>query len=556
MCLTLLVGGLAPACASDGASRVRFENRDPVWAVDDTRPMAQPPEREYLRNTMAFQTLLRKPVVDTLSVPAPRRAMNVNALGEVPDSTWFTNRIGRHPLTPEDVARGPGTGEGPARSEPLRVVRAKKGGAQPGFLVKDARGDLYILKFDGAKRPELETGADAVVQRLLWAVGYHVPEDHVIHFDRDDLVVAADATRDDALGQEVALTGEDLDETLALVPRSIDGARWRGLVSKFLDGVPVGGYAMAGTRPGDPNDRVPHEHRRDVRGQKVFFAWLAHTDVKEDNTLDMWVEHAPGSGRGHLIHYLVDFGKGLGAKGLGPNNVQDTYGYQLDARLALASLFTLGIWRRPWESAVTPDLRGVGRFDVEHFDPARFHTSLPWVPHWRMDRFDGFWAAKILVRLRREHIRAAVDQGRYSDPRTREYLEETLVGRQRKLARYWFGRVNPIDRLRVEEGPEGWRLCAADLLLAHALADVAGRTRYELSAWGWDGESLGWSRDMEAPPDGRVCVDGPPLPEVRDGYAIVSWTTRRGDEALPPTEVHVARARDDGRLRIVGIHRR
>jgi len=37
-------------------------------------------------------------------LPRDRRALGVNALDEVPDSTWFTNRIGVRELTPR---RGP-----------------------------------------------------------------------------------------------------------------------------------------------------------------------------------------------------------------------------------------------------------------------------------------------------------------------------------------------------------------------------------------------------------------------------------------------------------------
>src|SRR6266545_4897153 len=35
------------------------------------------------------------------------RAVNVNTIDEVPDSTWFTNRIGRGPMPLDDIVRGP-----------------------------------------------------------------------------------------------------------------------------------------------------------------------------------------------------------------------------------------------------------------------------------------------------------------------------------------------------------------------------------------------------------------------------------------------------------------
>src|SRR5918994_7088242 len=34
------------------------------------------------------------------------RAVNVNTLDEVPDSSWFTNRIGQRPMSAAEVARG------------------------------------------------------------------------------------------------------------------------------------------------------------------------------------------------------------------------------------------------------------------------------------------------------------------------------------------------------------------------------------------------------------------------------------------------------------------
>src|SRR5688500_11007085 len=34
------------------------------------------------------------------------RAVNVNTIDEVPDSTWFTNRIGRQTMTLDEIARG------------------------------------------------------------------------------------------------------------------------------------------------------------------------------------------------------------------------------------------------------------------------------------------------------------------------------------------------------------------------------------------------------------------------------------------------------------------
>ena len=67
--------------------------------------------------------------------PAGPRARNVNTIDEVPDSSWFTNRILFRPVSPEEAVRGATTGRGPA-SGPWTVIRAKTEGDAPGFTIR------------------------------------------------------------------------------------------------------------------------------------------------------------------------------------------------------------------------------------------------------------------------------------------------------------------------------------------------------------------------------------------------------------------------------------
>ena len=79
--------------------------------------------------------------------PARPRAKNINTIDEVPDSSWFTNRILARPVSIADAVRGPLTGEGPAPGK-WTVIGAKSEGAAPGFTIQDSAGVTWFLAFD------------------------------------------------------------------------------------------------------------------------------------------------------------------------------------------------------------------------------------------------------------------------------------------------------------------------------------------------------------------------------------------------------------------------
>ena len=537
-------------------SSVRFANDAIVQSIDEGKRFPTPEPTDYYRLGSSVHDVIRRPVLDTLSFDERKRAQNTNALGEVPDSMWFKNRIGVRDVKPEEVALGGAKiTSGLDRSAPLKVLSTKEGGVQIGFLVQDAKGDRYIVKFDGQKAPELETANDVIVQRLLWAIGYNTPEDSVFEFTRDDFLLADDATKKDASGKKVPLTKEDLDAALSKLPKAADGIHWRALGSKFLHGVPVGGYSMTGVRESDPNDKVPHELRRDVRGQKTFFSWLGHTDVKEDNTLDMWVESEGGDKGGMLVHYLVDFGKALGGKGYRGAMPHDGWAHPLDYRYAGASLLTFGLWKRPWEGVPHSELRGVGRYEVEHFDPAKYRSTKPYAPFSKADRFDAFWASKILMRFTKEHIDAVVAEGQFSDPRAAAYITDMLIARQRKTAAHWFGKVSPLDAFEVNSAGDGVQLCGTDLFLQYEFGETDSESRYKAIAYDYDGDRLGPSAKARNEPHGRFCFEALPVAKTHDEYtAFVLRTFRNGDEEKA-VEVHVAKNPQTGAHRVVGIVR-
>jgi hypothetical protein len=551
---TVLLALCLTACAHTPAatappldSTLRFRNAAVVTTLVD-QPIPLPAARPFDREAYWFDAYLARRAVRALEIRPAARAGDVNALDQVPDSSWFENRIGARPMTAADLRRGP------SPTPPFTVVGTKLGGVSPGLRVRDAAGDVYVMKFDRPGDPISETASDVVVQRLLWAAGYHTPEDTIVVFAPGELRLDPGARLKDARGTQRPMTAADLQGVLALVGQRADG-RTRALMSKLLPGVPLGGYAQEGLRDDDPEDRVRHEDRRSVRGARVFFSWLNHTDIKEDNLFDSWIADPATPGRGRLRHHLVDFGNSLGVFGW---QIDRTAGFSqnLDLTHGVRSLVAFGLWQRPWETLSSSPLEGVGNLESARFDPATWRPGYTWVPFDRFDRFDGFWAARILMQFTPAHIAAAVAEGQYRDPRAAEYVARTLVERQRKVGRTFLAQTSALDGFVVGESPAGAALCFEDLLVGHfgavEPALLAG-THHRIEAWNFAGRPLPFA--AARPGSARSCVDGIPLGGGAEGYTIVGLDTVRAGAAAQRVLVHLARDPASGRLRIIGVRR-
>jgi hypothetical protein len=390
-------------------------------------------------------------------------AKNVNTLGEVPEDDWYANRHYFRPMTLDELRRGPDRAGPPAPGGKWKVVAAKTEGITPGFTVLDARGRRYIIKFDPLKYPEIATAADVIGSKFFYALGYYVPENYVISLRREDLEVGEKTTLTDERGRERRMTAQDIGEILMKVPVSEDGS-YRAVASLFLPGKPVGPHRYHGTRRDDPNDIVAHEHRRDLRGLRVFAAWLGHDDSRAINSLDMLDAR---DGVPFVKHYLIDFGSILGSASDGPNSPRSGNVPFFSWSESAKEFFSLGLYVPAWMRADYPDLPSVGRFEWETFDPVK------WTPEYYNPAFanmlpdDAFWAARQVMAFSDEQIREIVKTGRYSDPRAEGWVTECLVKRRDKVGRAWLNAVLALDRFAVRDG----RLAFVDLSAQHGLGE-------------------------------------------------------------------------------------
>ena len=241
--------------------------------------------------------------------PIGSEASNVNTLDEVPDSSWFTNRHGRERMSIEELVRGPDRGLGPDPSETWTVFRGKSQGLTPGFQIYDAKGDRYVIKLDPIEVPELASAAEVIATKIYYALGYNVPENYIVRVHPDSFAIEPGTEVEDSFGDKMPLTRFRFNRMIRRVPRLADGTM-RVTASKYIPGVPIGPFRYFETRSDDPNDIIPHEDRRELRGLRLIGAWTNHDDTRAQNTQDTWVGE---NGRHIVKHFLMDFGSTFGS---------------------------------------------------------------------------------------------------------------------------------------------------------------------------------------------------------------------------------------------------
>src|SRR5262245_21618048 len=372
-----------------------------------------------------------------LAVRAPKQASNVNELDEVPDSSWYTNRHALRHMTADQLVQGPNRGKPPDFSH-ATIIKAKLEGVTPGLQLKDNNGTDYMIKFDNEKYPELQSGAEVISTKILYAAGYNVPENYIAYLDPGTLEIKAGLEIGNGKSKH-PFTRDDLEQMLQHAAKRADGT-YRVLASKILKGKPKGPFAYIGVRSDDANDLIPHEHRRELRGLRVIASWINHWDLKDMNTLDMYVEE---DGRKFLRHFLIDFGSSLGG-GKSPTEYFHGHEYALDAPNIWKELFTLGLYVSPDEKSANIVFPEVGLFSAEDFHPGEWVPSFHVMPFENMTRDDAYWGTRIVLSFSEEEIRRIVETAEYSNSQDADYMVQTLLERQRILAHYWLNKSDGL----------------------------------------------------------------------------------------------------------------
>lgn len=519
----ILVMASALGIAACAPVERRFPLREPLLRDTDLRSVsvachASPTPKEPKHVSCApdlyvssfywdgLNSLLFRPLTEHLRVLKSDEAVNVNSLDEVPDSAWFTNRLGKRAMTEEELRLGA------CRPEELLdpdhdpdgswvIHKGKSAGQTPGFRIKVAGKGEFMIKAENAyDQPEREGAASMIGSAVLHAAGYYVPCEQIVYVRPSLFKLTPGLKAKSNWGDESDFDQKALEAIFKKSTKRGDLLRFG--VSTWLSGHALGPARFEGTRGDDPNDVIPHEDRREIRAMRVLAAWLNRFDAREANSLDIWLTDKkgapPDSSPGHVIHYQLDTSETLGSwLDLGDEIATRLgHGYMLDFGQIGADFISLGAISRPWDTVqLTPKREIFGFFDVEHFSPEHWKPEYSNAAFIRMTERDGAWMARILSGLSPELVRALAKMGKFTDPGNTEYLTGLLEGRLKRIMERYLTRLSPIGDVRVEKD----ELCGVDFAERRSVRPAA---QFHYSARTWEGSPL----PVRRRPGAEVCA--------------------------------------------------
>jgi len=483
-----------------------------------------------------------RPFAHVFAVDNPGQAPNANSLDEVPDSAWFTNRLGARAVDLDELSRGACTEKDLLPDDPpddaWTVDEGKGNGSSPGFRINIPGKGKYLLKADG-KPPERSTAATVIGAAAYQAVGYFTSCEQIVHFKPSALKLVPGLVSSDNTGKHSAFDRKALDAVLAQASRTKNGML-RMQASAWLPGHLVGPFRYEGTRSDDANDIIAHQDRRELRGGRVLASWLDHFDAREQNSMDTWIADdtkAPDSSPGYVRHYYLDMSDCLGSEWAWEGISRRLgYSYLLDWGDIGRDFITLGIPRRTWDlDHRTPGREKFGFFNVADFVPDKWKNEYPNPAFSSMRERDGAWMARILARFTPAMVQKLATLGRFSDLGDTGFVADVLEGRLRKILDRYLTRLSPIADVHVEAKN---LVCGTDLIALRPQHVLRLEARLE------NGAPL----PLEEGPEGRLCAT---LPAADAGSYLV--VTLRDGVARGPLRAHLRAV--EGGYTLAGVER-
>jgi hypothetical protein len=540
MTLLFIAAAIVTAlCGSVATTSPHFYRDDPITREPESQDASGAASSEIGQMyEMVYNLVARRDYT-----PSGLRARNLNTIDEVPDSSWFTNRVGTRRLTVDELVRGPIFGAPPDPSRWV-IFREKTSGAHPGVTARDAKGETWFLEFDPPYYPEAATGAVVVATKFFWALGYNQVESFLTTFDPKNVTFDPKATLRRPNGKRTPFTHDDLDAILEKVARRADGT-YRVVAGRLLPGKVLGNFRYEGTRPDDPNDVVPHEHRRELRALRVFGAWTNLTDLKSANTIDTLEQE---NGRTIVKHWLQDVGSTFGMN----NDFHEwdlSWEHFFETGTTMKRLVSFGFALSPWQTVNYTEAPSIGKFEGQRFDPRTWRPQTPTTAYLELRDDDAFWAAQRVGAFNDEMIRAIVHTGEFSDAANEKALADIIIQRRDKILRTYLPAVNPIVSPRLDGGKLTFDNAAV-------MARVAESPQTYRASWFEFDNTTGNTRALLATSSGTTTIEAPSgLPAAVGGFVGVDISAESTEFPAWRRPVRVYFRRDANDWKLVGLER-
>jgi hypothetical protein len=321
--------------------------------------------------------------------------------------------------------------------------------------ISDASGRRFTLLLDPWEAPEAYTSAEIITSRLLYAAGYNTYPSFVTYFSLNDIVSSGDSAYVNAFLTHVYHTRDNLYRAAAIL---------------LPDGIDCGPSPPSGLRKDDPNDRIPHEHRRELRALRVFASWIGLDKVTPDAIRDIYEGGSSGS---FLTHYVSDLSLSFGTSEHDyPDNNPGFEYADIDMKEIGSDIFTFGLSDDRWSDLKRGNESLYGAYyESASFDPSAWKPLVP-VPYMsQMTPQDAFWAATLIASFGDDHIASAVRSAEITSNATVQYLIDVLKGRREKILGWAFRRVCPIEGPDLEFKRQGLVLKFTNLAEKHRVVD-------------------------------------------------------------------------------------